>query len=173
MECLLSTLNYQKHKWLICGDLRVVGLIIGLQDGYTKYSCFLSLWDNRADDQHYVKQKRLSRQGLKSGSQNFVSHSLVEPRKILLTPLHIKLGLMKNSVKVFDKEGGGLAFLHQKFQRKSVKKIKAGIFESPQIRELIKDTIFDNALNPAELFAWLFLKPVIANFLGNHRSALY
>ena len=45
MYQLLSALNYHDHGWLICGDLKVVGLVIGLQGGYTKYPCFLCLWD--------------------------------------------------------------------------------------------------------------------------------
>ena len=55
MDLLLSALNYQKHKWLICGDLKVVGIILGFQGGYTKHPCFLCLWDSRANDQHDVK----------------------------------------------------------------------------------------------------------------------
>ena len=43
MECLLSALNYHKHKWLICEDLKVVGRTLELQEGYTKYPCFLCL----------------------------------------------------------------------------------------------------------------------------------
>ena len=31
MELLLSALNYKEHKWLICGDLKVIGIILGLQ----------------------------------------------------------------------------------------------------------------------------------------------
>ena len=54
-----------------------------------------------------------------------------------------------------------------------MEKIKAGIFDRPQIRELIKDTSFDDARNPAELSAWLPLKSVIANFLCNHRGSQY
>ena len=80
---------------------------------------------------------------------------------------------MKNFVKALDREGRGFAFLHQKFQQKSMEKFKAGIFDGPQIRELIKNTSFDNALNPAELSVWLSLKSVIVNFLGNHRSSQY
>ena len=171
MELLLSALNYQEHEWLICGDLKAVGIILGLQSGYTKYPCFLCVWDSRVDDQYYVRQEWSSRQGLKPGSHNVLSHPLVEPSKIFLSSLHIKLGLMKNFVKALDREGRGFAFLHQKFQQKSMEKIKAGIFDGPQIRELIKDTSFDDALNPAELSAWLSLKSIIANFLGNHRSS--
>ncbi|KAF2345184.1 hypothetical protein FHG87_024061 [Trinorchestia longiramus] len=128
---------------------------------------------SRADDQHHVRQEWPSRQGLKPGSHNVVSHPLVEPSKILLPALHIKLGLMKNFVKTLDREGGGFAFLHQKFQRKSMEKMKAGIFDGSQIRERIKDTSFDDALNPAELSAWLSLRSVLPNFLGNHRSTQY
>ena len=31
MELLLSALNYLEHKLLICGDLKIGGLILGLQ----------------------------------------------------------------------------------------------------------------------------------------------
>ena len=50
---------------------------------------------------------------------------------------------MKNFVKALDTKDREFAFLHQKFQQKSMEKIKAGIFDGPQIRELIKDTSFD------------------------------
>ncbi|KAF2366395.1 hypothetical protein FHG87_002845 [Trinorchestia longiramus] len=175
MERLLSALNYQKQKWLICGDLKAIGLIQRLQGGYTKNLCSLCLWDSRADDQHYVRHEWPSIQVLQPGSYKVVSHPLVEPSKILLPPLHIKLGLIKNFAKALDREGGRFVFFHQKFRRKSMEKIEAGIFDGPQIRVLvsIKDTSFDDALNPAGLSVWLSLKSVIANFLGNHRSAQY
>ncbi|KAF2351010.1 hypothetical protein FHG87_018235 [Trinorchestia longiramus] len=104
MESLFSTLNYQKHKWLICGDLEIVGIILGLQGGYTKCPCFLCLWDSRVDDQCYVRQEWPSRQGLKPGLYNVVSHPLVESSKILLPPLYIKLGFINNFVKALDME---------------------------------------------------------------------
>ncbi|KAF2354289.1 hypothetical protein FHG87_014956 [Trinorchestia longiramus] len=152
--------------------LKVVGFILGLQGGYTKYPCFLCSWDSAADDQHYVSQEWPSIQELNPGSHNVVSLPLVEPNKILFLPLHIKLSLMKNFVKALDREGGGFAFL-QKFQRKSMEKIKAVIFDGPQIRELVKDTSYDDAQNPAELSVWLPLLSVIANFLANDRCAQY
>ena len=87
MDQLLSALNYHDHGWLICGDLKVVGLVLGLQGGYTKYPCFLCLWDSRADDQHYIRQEWPPRQGLEPGLHNVQSRPLVEPNKILLPPL--------------------------------------------------------------------------------------
>ena len=40
---LMSAVNYQGHKWLICGDIKVIGLVIGPQGEYPKYHCFMSL----------------------------------------------------------------------------------------------------------------------------------
>ena len=67
-----------------------------------------------------------------------------------------------------DREGGGFAFA-----RKSMKKLKAGIFDDPQIRELVQDPMFDKALSEAELSAWQSLKSIVTSFLGNHWSAKY
>ena len=39
MHHLMSARNYQKQKGLICGDFKVIRLILLLQCGYTKNSC--------------------------------------------------------------------------------------------------------------------------------------
>ena len=57
MKTLLSAIQYQKHQWKICGDLKVIGLLLGLQSGYTKHMCFLCLWNSRADDEHFERQE--------------------------------------------------------------------------------------------------------------------
>ena len=111
MNRLLSVVNYQKHKWLICGDFKVVGMVLRLQGMYTKYPCFLWLWDMWADDQHYVRQEWPLRQGLKFGAHNNHNNSLVEMNKILLPPLHIKLGVIKDFEKGIEREGSGFVFL--------------------------------------------------------------
>ena len=62
----------------------------------------------------------------KHGKQ--VQHPLlVESSKILLPPLHIKLGLMKNFVKAFDKTQSAFKYLCEKFPRLSEAKTKEGI----------------------------------------------
>ena len=53
---------------------------------------------------------------------------------------------MKNFVKALDREDRGFVFPHQKIQRKSMEKLKADVFDDPQIRELIKNTSFDDAV---------------------------
>lgn len=46
-----------------------------------------------------------------------------------------------------------------------------GILNGPDIRRLMKDTRFENALSEAELVAWDNLKEVIENVLGKNRDA--
>ena len=48
-----------------------------------------------------------------------------------MSPLHIKLGVMKQFVKAFDKNGEWLTYLYQKFQFFSDEKLNEGIFVIP------------------------------------------
>ena len=57
MDHLLSAVNYQEQKWLICGNLLVVWLVLQVKGRYAKYNCFLCLWDSQADDQHYIREE--------------------------------------------------------------------------------------------------------------------
>ena len=75
---------------------------------------------------------------------------------------------MKNFMNTMDTEGSGFAFLQEKFPQISMEKIKAGIFDSPQIRELTKDPKFDEALTKAERATQQSVKSVVKNLLGNH-----
>jgi len=34
---LLRNLKYEDHHWIICGDVEVIALVLGLQGGYTKF----------------------------------------------------------------------------------------------------------------------------------------
>ena len=46
MKKLLCTVNYDKRQ--ISGDLKVIAILLGLQQGFSKFCCFLCLWDSRA-----------------------------------------------------------------------------------------------------------------------------
>ena len=81
---LLWVVNYREREWLICGDLKVVGLVLQLQGRYTTYPCFLCFWDSQADDQRYVRQEWPLRQRLKPDSHKVSSYPLVESNKIQL-----------------------------------------------------------------------------------------
>ena len=132
-----------------------------------KYPCFLCLWDSRAKQDHWIKREWRSREVFILGEKNIKNIPLVNREKILLPPLHIKLGLMKQFVKALDKEGECFKYLGTKFPRLTYEKIKAGIFDGPQIRLLVKDQIFISTMKKEELNAWKVFCDVVKNFLGN------
>lgn len=173
IKILLNLLKYHDHKWLICADLKVVALILELQGGYTKYSCFLCLWNSRADAFHFSRTLWPGREEFLPGSKNVKEHPLVVPTKVLLPPLHIKLGCIKNFVKGIDKDDEGFRYLQKKFSCSTEAKLRAGIFTGPQIRELLKDDEFDKSLSVLELQAWKGLTAVIQQFLGINRAPNY
>jgi predicted nucleic acid-binding Zn ribbon protein len=36
LKLVLEKIKYHEHEWQICGDLKVIGLLLELQRGYTK-----------------------------------------------------------------------------------------------------------------------------------------
>ncbi|XP_053968164.1 uncharacterized protein LOC128869618 [Anastrepha ludens] len=173
MKVLLDCINYSNYKWQICADLKVVAIVLGLQTGYTKFCCFLCEWDSRARDKHYKVKAWPKRKEFIPGAKNVSSKPLVDSNDIILPPLHIKLGLMKNFVKAMDKTGKGFLHLKEKFKYLSDAKLKEGIFVGPEIRQVLKDEEFQKKLTAKEKAAWISFKEVCANFLGSRRSDKY
>ena len=56
MKLLLGKNKCDEFKWKLCGDLKVVALLLGMQLGYTKCCCFLCELYNRDKKNHYVNQ---------------------------------------------------------------------------------------------------------------------
>jgi len=56
MKLLLGKIKYDEFKWKLCGDLKVVALLLGMKLGYTKYCCFLCEWDSRNKMNHFVNK---------------------------------------------------------------------------------------------------------------------
>jgi len=165
MEILLQRIQYQKHLWQICGDLKIITLLLGQQSGFTKYPCYLCLWDSRDRQNHYSSSKQwLVRSSFIPGSNNIINESLVDPSKILIPPLHIKLGLMKQFVKALDKTGETFKYFSSKFPKLSEAKLKEGVFDGPQIRKMFRDKDAVKKMNKLERAAWLSFKDVCQLF---------
>ena len=49
-------------------------MLTGLQPGYTKFFCFLRLWDSRARIKHYVCKHWPARDEIEQGKQNTSKH---------------------------------------------------------------------------------------------------
>jgi hypothetical protein len=73
------------------------------QAAYTKYPCVMSEWDSTARSQHWEQKQWTPRTSLEPGSKNILRKSLVGPKKILLPPLRIILGIVKQFVKALSK----------------------------------------------------------------------
>ena len=82
MKILLETTNYNKFKLQICGDLKVIALLLGLQQGFKKYCCFIYEWDSRAPSLHYSRKYWPARKSLETGIMNVENQPLVELSKI-------------------------------------------------------------------------------------------
>ncbi|GBN23651.1 hypothetical protein AVEN_94470-1 [Araneus ventricosus] len=98
---------------------------------------------------------------------------LAELHKIIIPPLHIKLGLVKNLVKAMDKNGPAIKYLHEKFPRLSVAKIKEVAFVGPQIIQLFRDPKFEKILRSKEKQVWEAFYEVSTNFLWNGKAENY
>ena len=113
------------------------------------------------------------RKHLAVGENIIINEPLVDSRKIIFLPLHIKLGLMKHFVKALDTDGYCFKYLCESFPALSFEKIQAGVFDCPQIRQLMKDNAFLNSMNKTERQAWLSFVSVVENFLGNTKTDDY
>ena len=137
---------------------------LGKQAGYTKYPCFICLWDSRDKSQHYKKKIWPLRRTLKARDPNVSKNPLIESEKVLLPPLHIKLGLMKQFVKALDTDGDCFKYLLNRFPGLTDAKIKGGIFVGPQIREFMKTTQFEDFMTNVEKNALISFKKVVKGF---------
>ena len=79
---------------------------------------------------------------------------MVEPSNILLSPLHTKLGIMKNSVMAMDQTEKVFRYLTEKIPGIRAANIKEGVIISPQIPKLFRDKQFNRTVSCNEKRAW-------------------
>jgi hypothetical protein len=56
IELVLTKIGYTAHDWMICGDMKVLYMLLTQQDLYTKYPCFMCEWGSRARSQHWEQK---------------------------------------------------------------------------------------------------------------------
>ena len=187
---VLCMINYHREQWLICCDLKITNCLMGLMGGSCKYSCLFCVWDSRARSEHYEKKSYSERVYLPTVNPNEkppfnqIKPPLVNIDRILLPPLHLKLGVWSQLVKALVpssktvrgisivKEGNPAAieFLH-KLICKSDAKLAAGQFTGPEIRKVIKNrSEFVKVLSGLEKKCFLNFVKVVENFFGNFKS---
>ena len=105
--------------------------------------------------------------------KNVIIELLVIRDHIILPLLHTKLGLMKQFVKTLYKHGSCFNYIVQKFPGLSMEKLKAGIFDGPQICKLIQDQAFTSYMTAVENSAWCSYVSVVRKFLGTTKVSNY
>ena len=112
--------------------------------------CFLCMWESRDCAQHYTKKDwPLQEELVPCKERNVINDLWVDRDRILFPPLHIK-----QFTKALEKDGNCFTYLCQAFPGLTMEKLKAGIFDGPQIWQLIRDPGFENSMNEVELKAW-------------------
>jgi len=111
VKILIEAINDDKFKWQICDGLKIIALLLGLQQGFTKYCCFICEWDSRARFLHYSRKYWPARKSLEPGIMNVENQPLVEPSKVLLPSTHLNLGQMKNFVKAMNQGEAAFTYL--------------------------------------------------------------
>ena len=87
-------------------------------------ACYLCLWDSRNTALHYKKRNWPLRTSYEIGTYNVKQQPLVDAAKILMAPLHIKLGLIKQFVKQLNTEGEAFKYIQELFPKLSEAKSK-------------------------------------------------
>ena len=77
---------------------------MGLQGGFTKFHCYLSLWDGKNTFLHYNKTNWPVWSSCDIEDCDVTQISLVDLKKALLPPFDIKLSLIKQIVKELNPE---------------------------------------------------------------------
>ena len=111
---------------------------------------YLCMFDSRDRVNHYKIKAWPARPSLTPGSSNVVKRPLVDPGKILLPPLYIKLELMKQFFKAPDKKRRCFKYLKSVLTTVTAAKLMEGIFDGPQIRKMFRDEEFVKSMNDTE-----------------------
>lgn len=69
----------EEYNWTICRNMKTIGLFLGQRDGYTKYLCFLFLWDSREKKWSLYTKDLAKQNGVQNWSEEFLNNS----RKVL------------------------------------------------------------------------------------------
>ncbi|KAI6661755.1 hypothetical protein LOD99_9889 [Oopsacas minuta] len=110
---------------------------------------------------------------LMPGKYNVIKEPLVGREKVLLSPLHIKLGLVEQFVKALDFEGESFQEIRAMFPKLSDDKLKGGIFVGPQITTMLKSRTVEDKMTETERRAWQAFRDVVNGFLGNNKDPTY
>ena len=103
MDLLLEAVSYLNYEWKMCGDLKVMGLLLEFSPAKQRFAVFLSMGQPNAKDKHYKTNDWPMRERSFPGEICVRNRPIFDKYKILLPPLHIKFFVneMKNHIVLF------------------------------------------------------------------------
>ncbi|GBN46056.1 hypothetical protein AVEN_275543-1 [Araneus ventricosus] len=153
------------------------GAVLGNELWSSVFVTHSLLWGVHPDilplDSPLVQSNCQPRSDPKPGDPNILHQPLVDRKNIIFPPLHIKLGLMKQFVKALSIEGDCFKYLISGFPSLSFGKRKAGVFDGPQIRQLVKNEHFIGTMTELQKNTWLAFINIVKYFFGNTRTQNY
>lgn len=151
---VMELIDYKKHNWLICCDLKMVNLLCGLGNHASSLCCFLCKWVSTAREDHYDKEYE-PRTGYVLGFEGVRKTALVEMKNIILPPLHILIGLYYSFAKqLFQVNESALEYIMSKYPFISPSKHKNGVLTGNLINQLMEDNTFAQFLTEDQLNLW-------------------
>jgi len=138
-ENMKLLLSYIQHTLLeYGGDLKAIALPVGMQLDFRELCYSLCEWNSHAKERHFSLEEWSKRRQYEPGQKNVRNEPLVHSKKIFLSPLHIKLGMM-NFFKGVDHNGKVFKFLQKKFPQISESKRK-DLMKNKNVDALLKGT---------------------------------
>jgi hypothetical protein len=176
----LKLIDYDNHGWPVIADLKLLNILCGIGCHSSTNPCLFCDWKGtfRSNklDQQYDQPNAQPREQFVVGSKSVTNIPLITLDKVLLPALHIKIGLIGQFVKKLyktykenQKDHLGYKYLQELFHRKSEAKLQAGIFNGPDIRQLLKKSDdFRKFLDCKELRAFNAFDAICKGFLGSN-----
>lgn len=72
MKLLQEKINYCMNSLKMCGDLKVIAILLSLQLGYSKYCYFLGWWD--------IRDKKLIKYNIQKVLKIFITEYILQTR---------------------------------------------------------------------------------------------
>lgn len=111
---------------------------------YAKHPCFLCIWYSRDRSQLYQKKDRPVRQEIVTDRSKMWTEALCWTKTWYSSHRWIScLAWWKQFTEALDRNGGCFLCLCKTFPGLTTEKLKAGIFDDPEIRKLIRDPQFE------------------------------
>lgn len=102
ISLVLEKMNYQEQLLVIWVDFMMVNFISGQQRGTNAFFCINAFYDSRIVEHNMVSLR--GNKYMMVGRHNIINEPLVLRDKIILSLLYLKLGLIKQFVKVLNND---------------------------------------------------------------------